>query len=159
MFTGEFQHTIDQKNRIVIPSKFRVFIGDESDKKGFFVGVNLGGDEKYLNMYTYRGWLQVVESVRRRLATLESGDDYLRVFSSSAEFAAIDKQSRLVIPQRLIDAVGVGRDVVLVGRLERIEIWSVADWKEKQSLMEKSYAEMKEIFKKHPQVDFPTNVS
>ena len=64
MFAGEFKHAIDSKNRLVIPNKFRVFITEEQDKKGFFVVAGLARD-RCLRLYTPTKWEKVIDKVRR----------------------------------------------------------------------------------------------
>ncbi|OHB74318.1 MAG: division/cell wall cluster transcriptional repressor MraZ [Planctomycetes bacterium RBG_16_59_8] len=132
MFFGEFQHTIDQKNRIVIPAKFRVFVSEKEDRKGFIIGLSVIRNEPCLYMYPYSGMRKVIEDVQRVIGSAPDGDDLLRLFSTNAEFVAIDSQSRIVIPQKLIDAVRLPKEVILTGVIDRIEIWSAGDWLERQ---------------------------
>ena len=66
MFAGEFKHTIDEKNRLVIPAKFRTFITDEGDRKGFFILASPIQTEHCLRLYTLHDQVNVFYS---RVAT------------------------------------------------------------------------------------------
>ena len=66
MFVGEFTHAIDEKNRLVLPSKFRAFINDPEDKKGFFIVASPVSGEHCLRLYTMSGWKLVAAKLRER---------------------------------------------------------------------------------------------
>jgi MraZ protein len=129
MFVGEFRHTIDAKNRMVIPAKFRAFITDVEDKKGFFVMASPVTSEHCLRMYTRLGWERLSQNLRREADKSKDPARYLRFFGSRSEFAAIDKQSRLVIPQKLMDYAGLKKEVLMVGNYDWIEVWNVEEYR------------------------------
>ncbi len=129
MFAGEFRHTIDAKNRIVIPAKFRAFIADVEDQKGFFILASpVRGEEHCLRLYTMSGWKKVVETLRQKADGAKDPSRYLRFFSSRAEFNKFDAQSRITIPQKLMDYAGLKGDVLLVGNMDWIEVWNVNEY-------------------------------
>lgn len=129
MFVGEFRHTIDAKNRMVIPSKFRAFITDAEDKKGFFVMASPVTREHCLRLYTRMGWEKLSQNLRREADKSKDPARYLRFFGSRSEFASIDAQARLVIPQKLMDYAGLKRDVLMVGNYDWIEVWNVDEYR------------------------------
>ena len=129
MFAGEFRHTIDEKNRLVIPSKFRTFITDEGDKKGFYILASPISSEHCLRLYTMTGWAQVTRQLKRNADVAKDPSRYLRFFTSRAEFAAIDSQSRVVVPQKLIEYAGLKDDVLMVGNVDWIEVWNVDEYR------------------------------
>ena len=129
MFVGEFRHTIDAKNRMVIPAKFRAFITDAEDKKGFFVMASPVTTEHCLRMYTMAGWQKLVETLRGKADEAKDPARYLRFFASRGEFAAIDAQSRLVIPQKLMDYAGLQKEVLMVGNFDWVEVWNLEDYR------------------------------
>lgn len=128
MFLGEFGHTLDEKNRLVIPAKFRTFITDAQDKEGFFVIVSPNPEERCLRLYTMSEWRKVTEGLRKEAGRSEDPARTLRFFASRGEFVPVDSQSRLVIPQKLLDFAGLKRDVVLVGNFQWIEVWNVEEY-------------------------------
>jgi MraZ protein len=129
MFSGEFSHTIDPKNRLVIPAKFRAFITDPEDRKGFFILASPVPGEHCLRLYTKRGWNQVVETLKRHADAAKDPARYLRFFASRGEFAMSDAQARVVIPQKLMDYAGLKRDVLMVGNYDWIEVWNVDEYR------------------------------
>ncbi|MCR4923526.1 MAG: division/cell wall cluster transcriptional repressor MraZ [Lachnospiraceae bacterium] len=117
MFIGEYNHTIDAKGRIIVPSKFRDQLGES-----FVISKGLDGC-----LYIYPGaeW----ESFLEKLKTLPSSKDsrkIVRFFTAGADEAEIDKQGRVLIKNELREHAKLEKDVVLAGTLNRIEIWSKA---------------------------------
>jgi MraZ protein len=129
MFSGEFAHSIDPKNRLVIPAKFRAFITDPEDRKGFFILASPVPGEHCLRFYTWGGWQKVVATLRKHADAAKDPARYLRFFASRGEFAAIDTQFRVVIPQKLMDYAGLKRDVLMVGNYDWIEVWNVDEYR------------------------------
>lgn len=127
MFSGEFKHAIDSKNRLVIPNKFRVFITDERDKKGFFVVAGVTRD-RCLQLYTLSEWKKVMEKVRRDADKKPDPVQHIRFVSSRGEFSPIDQQHRLVIPQKLLNYAGIEKDVLMIGTMDWIEVWTETDY-------------------------------
>ncbi len=128
MFVGEFRHTIDPKNRLVIPAKFRTFITDPEDRKGFFIVASPVPGEHCLRLYTMAGWTKVARQLREQADRAKDPARYMRFFASRGEFSGLDAQSRLVIPQKLLDYAGLRRDVLLVGNVDWIEVWNVEEY-------------------------------
>ena len=129
MFAGEFKHTIDEKNRLVIPAKFRTFITDEGDRKGFFILARPIQTELWLRLYRMNGWNEVTKQLMRNADGAKDPSRYLRFFSSRAEFAPIDSQSRIVVPQKLIEYAGLKDDVLMVGNVQWIEVWNQNEYR------------------------------
>ena len=129
MFVGEFRHTIDAKNRMVIPAKFRAFIVDPQDKKGFFVMASPVTTEHCLRLYTMGGWQKLATTLRLKADEAKDPARYMRFFASRGEFAGIDAQSRVVIPQKLMDYAGLQKEVLMVGNYDWIEVWNVEEYR------------------------------
>ena len=123
MFLGEHDHTIDDKNRLTLPAKFR---------QAFAGGVVLSrGLESCVNAYPKAEWEQLVGA---RLASLDpftsDGRRLQRFYLAGATEAEVDKQGRIPIPPALAEHAGLGREVVIVGLNERLEIWERRRWRE-----------------------------
>ena len=129
MFVGEFQHAIDEKNRLVLPAKFRAFINDLEDKKGFFIVASPIPGEHCLRLYTMSGWKQVAAKLREEANKAKDPARYMRFFASRGEFGALDSQHRLVVPQKLMDYAGLKKDVLMVGNVDWIEVWNVGEYR------------------------------
>ncbi|HZL70973.1 MAG TPA: hypothetical protein VFC86_00835 [Planctomycetota bacterium] len=129
MFLGEQTLTLDEKGRLVLPAKFRTFITNPEDLKGFYIIADPGRVDRCLRLYTRAGYAPQLSQIKS--AAGKSGDPgrFLRVFAEHSEFAQMDSQSRFVVPQKLVDFAGLGREVVMVGMNDWIEIWDKGEFK------------------------------
>ena len=116
MFKGEYNHTIDEKGRLIIPAKFREELGNE-----FVVTRGLDG---CLFGYNNTEW-EVFEAKLRALPlTNKDARAFQRYMLAGAASVEIDKQGRILLPQNLRTFAGLEKDVVLIGVAGRIEIWN-----------------------------------
>jgi len=122
MFLGEQALKLDTKNRLVVPGKFRTFL-TQDDRKGFFMVVNPTRGERCLRLYPHSTWSRVQRSLMRQADGVADPAEFLRLVASHADFAPIDAQFRFVVPQKLVDWAHLGRDVVMAGTLDWMEIW------------------------------------
>jgi MraZ protein len=135
MFIGEYKHTLDEKGRIAIPAKLRYSkVGEEE------YWVTTKGFDHCLFVYPKNEWAVIVKALNERL-TLTKKDDrsFLRMFVSPANEQALDKQGRIALPLSLREYAGVQRDVVVLGAINRIEIWSEENWNKYREENEKSF--------------------
>lgn len=117
---GQHRYQLDSKGRIALPARFR-------DAFGHGVFLTLGQDG-CLFAYPLDEWQRRSAEVRSRPLSGQEARAYARMFFGSAEPVELDAQGRLVIPQRLRNQVGLGREVVVVGVSERLEIWASEAW-------------------------------
>ena len=122
MFIGEYNHSVDAKNRISIPSKFR----DELDGK-FIMTKGLDG---CLYVYTMTEWQKLEQKLSSLPLTNKDARAFVRFFFSGASEIEIDKQGRALIPQNLKEYADVKKEIVSIGVSSRIEIWSKEKWNE-----------------------------
>lgn len=132
MFMGEYNHTIDAKGRLIVPSKFREQLGDE-----FVVTKGLDG---CLFVYDNTEWKTLEEKLHDLPLTNTNARKFSRFFLAGATNCEVDKQGRILIPTILREFAGLEKDVVLAGVGSRIEIWDKATWTEKNA-----YDDMEEI--------------
>lgn len=132
MFMGEYNHTIDTKGRLIIPSKFREVLGDE-----FVVTKGLDG---CLFVYPNEEWKVFEEKLKTLPITNKNARQFSRFFLAGAAACEVDKQGRILLPSVLREFAELEKDVVLVGVLSRIEIWSKSKWNESNT-----YEDMEEI--------------
>ena len=130
MFMGEYNHTIDAKGRIIIPSKFRDDLGDH-----FVVTLGLDG---CLYLYPDEEWKNFVAGLKNLPGNREARQ-LQRYFMAGAADCEVDKQGRILIPNKLREHANLEKDVVFVGVLSKIEIWS------KERSENNSYDNMDEI--------------
>ncbi|MCX7884125.1 MAG: division/cell wall cluster transcriptional repressor MraZ [Caloramator sp.] len=122
MFIGEYQHALDAKNRIIIPSKFREELGN--------IFVITKGLDGCLYCYPMEEWKKLEEKLKSLPLTNKDARAFVRFFFSGAADIEADKQGRALIPQNLIEYAGIVKDIVSIGVSTRIEIWSKEKWDE-----------------------------
>lgn len=130
MLTGEFNHSIDTKGRLIIPSKFRDILGDD-----FVITKGLDG---CLFLYPANEWKIFEEKLRTLPLTNKNARTFTRFFLGSAVDGGLDKQGRVLISSALRAFAGLDKEVVLVGVLDRVEIWDKAKWAENNTEVEEN---------------------
>jgi MraZ protein len=122
MLLGEYEHTIDDKNRLTLPAKFR-----EAMAEGVVVTRGMDG---CLYAYPRTEWLERFQSRVGGLDPLQPDARKLqRHFFSGAAEADPDKQGRIMIPAPLLRYAGLSRDVVVAGVHDHLEIWDREAWR------------------------------
>lgn len=129
---GEYNHTIDTKGRLIIPSKFRETLGEE-----FVVTKGLDG---CLFVYDNKEWAAFEEKLKSLPLTNKDARQFVRFFLAGAAMAEVDKQGRILVPSVLREFAGLEKEVVLIGVASRVEIWSKERWENAAS-----YEDMEEI--------------
>ncbi len=132
MFMGEYNHTVDIKGRVIVPSKFRETLGDE-----FVVTKGLDG---CLFVYDMKEWNVFEEKLKSLPITNKDARQFVRFFLAGAATVEVDKQGRILIPGVLREFAELTKDVVLIGVASRVEIWSKERWNGTAS-----YDDMEEI--------------
>ena len=120
MFMGEYHHTIDEKGRIIIPSKFREDLGEK-----FII---TRGIENCLYVYSLEAWGQITNKLETLPFTKKDARQFVRFFLSGATTAEFDKQGRVNVTSPLISYADLQKDCVVIGTGDRLEIWSQEDW-------------------------------
>ena len=116
MFMGEFHHNVDEKGRLIIPSKFRNDLG-----KKFIV---TRGIEKCLFVYSIDEWNNIVDKLKELPFTRKDARTFMRMFLSGATECELDNNGRINIPAPLTTYANITKEVVVIGVNERLEIWS-----------------------------------
>ncbi|WP_373898342.1 division/cell wall cluster transcriptional repressor MraZ [Haloimpatiens sp. FM7315] len=122
MFMGEYQHAIDSKNRMIIPSKFRENLGNT-----FVLTKGLDG---CLYCYPMDEWTRLEIKLKELPLTNKNARAFVRFFFSGANEVSLDKQGRTLIPQSLCEYANIIKEIVSIGVATRIEIWSKEKWEE-----------------------------
>ncbi len=130
MFIGEYQHSVDPKKRLALPSKFRKELGTR-------VVVTRGLD-KCLFVYPLKTWKELAE----KLGTLPMGQSstrsFVRLMLAGAIDSDVDSQGRILLPEYLKEYAGLGRSVTVAGLFNRLEIWDEKKWKSYRNKAEES---------------------
>jgi MraZ protein len=137
MLLGAYDHTIDDKNRLTLPAKYR-----EAFKDGVVVTRGLDG---CLFAYRRPDWDRLVESRLAPLDPLSPETRRLqRFFYAGAAESELDKQGRMMIPAQLIEHAKLGKEVVVAGVNDRLEIWDRVAWRRELAEVEGSAEDVAE---------------
>ena len=120
MFIGEYQHNLDTKGRIIVPSKFR----DELHTT-FILTRGLDG---CLTIYSLEQWDKLFEEINKLPTTKKSARQYIRMLTSTATECTLDNQGRIQIPSFLSKPVNIVKECVVIGANDHIEIWDKTTW-------------------------------
>lgn len=115
MLMGEYHHNIDDKGRLIIPSKFRNELGNEY--------IITKGLDKCLFVYSVNEWSKLVKDLNTLKFTKKNVRAFERFFVGGASLNEFDKQGRISITSPLIHYANINKECVIIGVNERLEIW------------------------------------
>lgn len=122
MFTGEYHHSIDEKGRLIIPSKYRNEIGQSF--------VITRGIEHCLYVYSLDSWTEITKKLESLPFTKKDAREFTRFFLSGATVAEFDSQGRVNITSPQLSYANINKECVIVGVGNRLEIWALENWHE-----------------------------
>lgn len=122
MFIGKYQNSIDSKSRLIIPAKFREELGERC-----VVAQSL---DKCLTISPMEEWEAFLEELKMLPKSNPEARMIRRYFNQSAAVCDVDKQGRVTIPQELREYAGIRKDLVTIGNIDSIEVWSRECWEE-----------------------------
>jgi MraZ protein len=136
MLLGEHDHSLDDKNRLTLPAKFREDLGD-----GVVVTRGMDG---CLYAYAAEHWQRLAERIQALDPLSRESRVMQRHFFSAAVRADLDKQGRMVLPTGLLEDVGIQREVTIAGVYDHLEIWDRAKWRVQRHEIEGSAEDVAE---------------
>jgi len=125
LFSGNYKYSLDEKNRLIVPVKFREILSAEGVDKLYIVKA-----DSYLYVFPLPVFLELYENLKSWDFTKETNQNYVRLLFSDAFDAAPDKQGRIGLRKEMCEEVGIDREVVIIGVLNRMELWAPDKWKE-----------------------------
>ena len=136
MFYGEYEHTIDEKSRVTLPARFR---------NEFARGVVLArGIERNIDVFPRESWDANVSRIAELDSLTREAREMKRYVFAGAAIADLDKQGRVVVPPALAEHAGIGKDVIVAGVHDHIEIWDRSAWTAQLSAIEGSAGDVAE---------------
>ena len=126
LLTGEYEHRLDAKNRLFIPSRLRESIHSERDGLGFFI---VFGPNRILCLYPDEYYRRLAVADGPRLIPPAKMVDFERVKFALAYHLDLDSHSRISLPEKMLRRAGLERDLVLIGARDHIELWDAKVWK------------------------------
>ncbi len=136
MFLGTFTPKLDDKGRLILPSKFRDDLAE-----GLVI---TRGQERCLYVFSESEFAQMHDRIREAPITSKQGRDYLRVFLSGAHAETPDKQGRVTVPAALRQYASLDRDLAVIGAGSRAEIWDAGAWQRYLAEQESTFADIEE---------------
>lgn len=124
MWYGQYFHTLDNKDRFILPAKFREKLKKLAKKK-FYITRGL---DNCLFLFDQAIWEQLEEKLREIPFTRQQARSFNRLLFSGAQEIDIDSQGRMVVPGYLKDIASIKREIVIVGVADRMEIWDKDIW-------------------------------
>ncbi len=135
MFLGTHTPKLDEKGRLILPAKYRDELAEGLVITRF--------QERCLAIWPVGTFAELVQGVRGTSAS-QQVRDYQRMLASGASDETPDKQGRVTIPQHLRTYAGLERDCVVVGAIDRVEIWDAAAWQTYEASKESAFADLDE---------------
>ena len=136
MFFGTYTPRLDDKGRLFLPAKFR----DELSE-GLVV---TRGQERCLNVWSMEEFSTFTDRLKETPITSKSSRDYVRMLFAGASDETPDKQGRITVPPMLRDYASLSKDCVVIGAMNRIEIWDATAWQTYSDSQEQAFADLSE---------------
>jgi MraZ protein len=125
LFQGKFEHTIDEKGRLALPAAFRRLLsGDDLDDASVILTIA----DRCLAAYSIPEWQKKVENLAKLPQFDARVTAFKRLFIGCAQECPIDKAGRILVPMDLRRDVNLQKDCVVIGQLDKIEIWAAERW-------------------------------
>ncbi|MDP9444178.1 MAG: division/cell wall cluster transcriptional repressor MraZ [Actinomycetota bacterium] len=136
MFFGTHTPRLDDKGRLFLPAKFR------DELQGGLVITR--GQERCLYVWPEAEFVTLTEQMRQAPVTNKRARDYMRMLFAGASDETPDKQGRITIPQLLREYAALDRDCVVIGAMNRVEIWDAEAWQRYSGEQEQAFADLAE---------------
>ena len=120
MFYGEYQHSVDTKGRVIVPSRFREGLGDK-----FIITKGL---DNCLFVYSLDEWSNLEAKLKTLPLSSKDARAFIRFFFSGATECEVDKQGRILVPANLREYAGLEKEIYIIGVSTRVEIWDKQKW-------------------------------
>ncbi len=134
MFLGTHTPRLDEKGRLILPAKFR-----EELSRGLVI---TRGQDRCLAIWPVDTFVEQTQTLRAASSSSKQVRDYQRMLASGASDETPDKQGRITIPLHLRSYAGLDKDCVVVGAMNRVEVWDAAAWEQYSTQQESAFADM-----------------
>jgi MraZ protein len=145
VFRGSFEHTLDEKGRVSIPSKFReILLGMQDDR--LIVTKFILNSFRCLDAYPYAEWERFEQEMSKKP---RFEPDFLKIetfYLSNAHECTVDKQGRILLPPLLREYAGIKKDIMFTAALEKFRIWDKETWQSFDAESEKALAQDPRLF-------------
>ena len=129
MFRGSFEHSVDSKGRVSVPSRFRDILAERYEGK---LVLTMDFD-KCIMVYPLEEWERIEEKIKALPQSQKEVKDYTRFVFSNATECELDKQGRILLPPPLREGARITKSVMVVGIINKMEIWDTNAWEARKS--------------------------
>lgn len=129
MFLGTYFHTVDERNRVSIPKKFRSYLGKEA--------ILTRGLDGCLFLYAKRSWARIEKNIQAAPITRADARNFGRFILSGAMEISFDRLGRMIVPGYLKEFAGIEKETAILGVGERVEIWAKERWRKHTTEIDK----------------------
>jgi len=136
VFFGTYTPKLDDKGRLFLPAKFRDELAE-----GLVV---TRGQERCLYVWSMEEFQKLTERLREVPVTNKAARDYVRMFFAGASDETPDKQGRVTVPPMLREYASLSKDCIVIGAMNRIEIWDSVSWQTYSDAQEQAFADLSE---------------
>ena len=136
MFFGTYTPRLDEKGRLFLPAKFR------DELAGGLVVTR--GQERCLYVWSMEEFGRLTERMRDTPVTNKATRDYMRMFFAGASDETPDKQGRITVPPMLREYASLTRECIVIGAMNRIEVWDATAWQTYSDQQEQTFADLSE---------------
>ena len=140
MWYGEFSHTLDEKDRFILPAKFREKVKTFEERSLYITR----GLEGCLSLYAQSDWERIKDKLESLSFTKQQSRFFNRLFFSGASQIEVDSQGRISVPEYLKKFAKIKREIMIVGVGNRIEVWGKDSWDKFYKENKKRFEEMAE---------------
>jgi MraZ protein len=137
VFLGTHTPKLDEKGRLILPAKYRDELSDGLVITRF--------QERCLAIWPIKAFVEVTQTVRNASSSQQQVRDYQRMLASGASDETPDKQGRVTIPPHLRAYAGLDKECVVVGAIDRVEVWNAVAWEQYSAEKESAYADLNEV--------------
>ncbi|MER3523355.1 MAG: division/cell wall cluster transcriptional repressor MraZ [Ignavibacteria bacterium] len=135
---GSYTYSVDSKGRVNIPAKMRKAVSPEANDTFTITR----GFEKCLFVYPQDEWAKLEQAIRALSPTNPQHRFFMRVLLQQAVESQLDAQARITIPKELLDFASIDGEVLILGVLDRIELWNPREYQAYLASQERSYEEV-----------------
>lgn len=139
LFLGEYEHSLDQKQRLAIPSELREVLDDKKHGEGFIAAPGANGS---LWLWPERTFAQLSQSLGGSLVGDPSMQDFERLVFSQAARVPLDSAGRVRIPDRLLQKFGLSGSIMILGVRDHLELCEPTAWKREQERLQPDTADI-----------------
>jgi division/cell wall cluster transcriptional repressor MraZ len=154
LLLGDHDLSLDEKNRVLIPSALRQHLNPERDGEKFILII---GDKAQLWLYPERVYRRMVAGFEEELAPDEEDQQFDLLFFSMAQWIELDKQGRILLPDKYLKRTGIQKDITMVGARNHIRIWKRSDWEAARDELQSNRSQIITRFKQKMKRRRPPN--